>query len=70
MKSETGWEREEAGQEKGFYEIIIYVYDNKNTYKYNFRGEGLMRRSSHDRGPLKNEPGWERRNRTGDRFVT
>ena len=29
MKSEPGWEREEAGQEKGFYEIIIYVM-NKN----------------------------------------
>ena len=29
MKSESGWEREEASQEKGFYEISINVYDNK-----------------------------------------
>ena len=33
LKSEPGWEREEAGQETGFYEISIYVYNNKiHTY--------------------------------------
>ena len=29
LKSEPGWEKEEAGQEKGFYEISKHGYDNK-----------------------------------------
>ena len=29
LKNEPRWEREETGQEKGFYEISKHGYDNK-----------------------------------------